>query len=68
LFTFMATGQMPVNVEMDNHELSPLRRVLLLTTHVLCRSAMRRRQKNTRMRAGERGVLQRSDFTVDVQM
>jgi hypothetical protein len=24
--------------------------------------------KNTRMRAGERGVLQRSDFTVDVQM
>ena len=68
LFAFVATGQMPVNVEMDNHELSPLRRVLLLTTHVLCRSAMRRRQKNTRMRAGERGVLQRSDFTVDVQM
>jgi hypothetical protein len=54
LFAFMTTGQMPVNVEMDNHELSPLRRVLLLTTHLLCRSAMGRRQKNTRMRAGER--------------
>jgi hypothetical protein len=68
LFAFMATGQMPVNVEMDNHELSPLRRVLHLTTCLLCRSAMGRRQKNTRMRAGERGVLQRSDFTVDAQM
>lgn len=54
LFAFVATGQMPVNVEMDNHELSPLRRVLLLTTHALCRSAVGRRQKNTRMRAGER--------------